>query len=187
MRVISLDPSLRSFGVYSVEDGEEFSEVKVIPASVGRLDALGKLLSWLSHLSAEPWDLCIVEHYAFNAGNKDWNGRTASSQSITTMAEIGGIVRGLFRARKVPVLEMQIGVWKAVTGIRMSKGTRGENERYIEAVAKLFKRKFATTDECDAFLMYHTVKKCGTEPTVGDGAANVRAALEAMNINAKEM
>ncbi len=68
MRVIALDPSLRSFGVYINRDGVESSEVKRIPPSVERLDALGKLLSWLSRLSAEPWDLCLTEDYAFSGG-----------------------------------------------------------------------------------------------------------------------
>jgi hypothetical protein len=57
MKVISLDPSLRGIGVYAVRDGDEFSQVKAIPSSIDRLDTLGRLLSWLSRLSAGPWDL----------------------------------------------------------------------------------------------------------------------------------
>lgn len=187
MRIISLDPSLRSFGIYSVEDGEEFSEVKRIPKEVDRLDALGRLLSWLSNVSAEPWDLCLVENYIFGGGAKKWNGKVADSRSITIMAEIGGIVRGLFRARKVPVIEVNVEVWKAVTGIRMEKGTIGRTEQYTAAVAKVFGRKFQTTDEADAFLMYHTVKKCGIGPAIGEGPEKIQKRLLELGIDPKEM
>lgn len=177
MNAIALDPSLRSFGTYAVRDGVETSEVKRIPASVDRLDTLGRLLSWLSRLSAEPWDLCLVEGYSMGS----------IGQAITTMAEVGGIARGLFMARKVPVVEVPPQVWKAVTGIRLKKGTALHKSDYINAVVKLYGKHFETTDQIDAFLIYQTVKKCGTETAIGPGAVRIRQRLEELKINASEM
>lgn len=185
MKVISLDPALRSFGVYTNRDGVETSEVKRIPASVDRLDALGRLLSWLSKLSApeKEWDLCIVEAYAFSGGRD----RGQNSRSVTIQAEVGGIARGLFVARKVPVIEIPIGVWKAVTGIRMEKGTALHKSAYLNAVRTVYGKDFATTDEVDAFLFYQTVRKCGIGPAIGDGPVRIKRKLEDLKINAEEM
>jgi len=183
MKIIALDPSLRSFGFYSVVDGIESSGVKRIPDSFHRLDALGRLLSWLSHVSAEPWDLCIVEDYAFSGGRD----RGQNSRAVTIMAEVGGVARALFMARKVPVLEVPIGVWKAVTGIRLKKGTAAHKSDYLNACSSLYGKRFDTTDEVDAFLLYQTVKKCGIETAVGDGPVRIRQRLEELKINAGEM
>ena len=183
MNIVALDPSLRGFGLYSIRDGVEHSEVKSIPASVDRLDTLGRILSWLSRVSAEPWDLCIVEDYAFSGGRD----RGQNSRSVTVQAEVGGIARGLFRARKVPVMEIPIGVWKSVTGIRLQKGTAMHKSDYQNAVSNLYGKRFGSLDETDAFLLYQTVKKCGLEPSIGAGAARIRQQLEELKINAREM
>ena len=183
MRVIALDPSLRSFGVFCVRDGEETADTRKIPANVDRLDALGRHLSWLSHVSAEGWDLCIVEDYAFSGGSPT----EKNSRSVTIQAEVGGIARGLFRARRVPIIEVPIGVWKAVTGVRLKKETAGERAAYIWTVKNLYGRTFETTDECDAFLLYHTVKKCGTERPIGEGPRRILSLLESMRISMREV
>lgn len=181
MNVISLDPSLRGFGVYAVRNGVESSEVRAAPDHLDRLDALGSILSWLSRVSKQGWDLCLIEDYAFSGGT---NG---NSRAVTIQAEIGGIARGLFRARGVPVIEVPIGVWKSVTGISMKKGTALHKSDYINAVLKLYGKQFATVDEIDAFLFYQTVKKCGTECPVGAGARRIQRRLEELKINAREM
>ena len=181
MKVIALDPSLRGFGVYAMRDGIEFHQVKAIPSSVDRLDTLGRILSWLSRLSAEPWDLCLIEEYAFSGG------KSANSRSVTIQAEVGGIARGLFSARKVPIIEVGIGVWKAITGIRLQKGTAMHKSDYLNACENLYGKRFASTDEVDSFLIYQTVKKCGLGPAVGDGAVRIRRRLEELKINANEM
>lgn len=182
MRVISLDPSLRSFGVYCNRDGEETADTRQMPASIDRLDALGRHLSWLSHISAEGWDLCIIEDYAFSGGRD----RGQNSRGVTVQAEVGGIARGIFRARKIPIIEVPIGVWKAVTGVRLKKQTAGEKAAYLWTVKQLFERDFQTTDEADAFLLYHTVKKCGTERPIGEGPRRILSILETLKINMRD-
>lgn len=179
MNAIALDPSLRGFGVYSVRDGQESSEVKRISSDIGRMDTLGKLFSWLSRLSApeKGWGLCIVEGYSL--GSK--------SSAVTVQAEVGGIARGWFSARDIPVIEVPPQVWKAVTGVRLKKGTAMHKSDYLNAVRTLYGRDFGTTDECDAFLIYQCVKKCGIERPVGPGAVKIRQQLEEFKINAREM
>lgn len=180
MRVCALDPSLRSFGVYMNRDGVETSEVKRIPATESdRLDTLVRLGTWLSRLSSpdQQWDLCLVEGYSMGS----------NSSSVTVQAEIGGIARFLFAGRKVPVIEVPPQVWKSVTGVRLKKGTSMHKSDYLNAVRTLYGKDFSTTDECDAFLLYQCVKKCGTEPAVGPGPVRIRQQLEELKINAREM
>ncbi len=58
---------------------------------------------------------------------------------------------------------------------------------YLNAVRTLYGKDFGSVDEVDAFLFYQTVKKCGTEPAIGDGPVRIRRRLEELNINAGEM
>lgn len=174
MRVISLDPSLRHFGVYINRDGETKS--MVIEMEGDRVKTLGRLLSRFSHISAEGWDLCIVEGYAMGArGNAG-----------TVLAEVGGIVRGLFAARGVPVLEVPNNVWKSVTGVWPKKGTTMGKSDYFNTISELYGVRFKTTDEGDAFLMYQAVKKCGSV-AVGPGAVVIKRWLEDHRIKTEEM
>ncbi len=174
MNIIALDPSLRSFGVYSNRDGQV--ESKVIQYKGDRVETLGRLLSKFSHISALGWDLCAVEGYAMGA----------KGQGVTVMAEVGGIIRGLFAARGVPVLEVPPEVWKAVTGIRLKKGTTMHKSDYANAVLSLYGVTFPTTDQCDAFLIYQTVKKCG-KVAVGPGPVVIKQRLEDLKINTETM
>lgn len=174
MRVISLDPSLRSFGIYTNRDGETAS--KVLQYKGDRVETLGRLLSKFSHVSGEGWDLCIVEGYAMGA----------KGQGVTVMAEVGGIVRGMFAARGIPVIEVPPEVWKAVTGIRLKKGSTLHKSEYINAVLNLYGVRFETTDECDAFMLYQTVKKCG-QTAIGPGAVVIKRRLEDLRINTEKM
>lgn len=179
MNAIALDPSLRSFGTYSVRDGQESSEVKRIPSTVDRIETLGKIGSWMSRVSAldQQWHLCIVEGYSM--GSK--------SSSVTVQAEVGGIVRFLFAGRKIPIIEVPPQVWKSVTGVRLKKGTAMHKSDYLNAVRTLYGKDFETTDECDAFLIYQCVKKCGTETAIGPGAIKIRQQLEDLKIDARYM
>lgn len=180
MRIISLDPSLRGFGVYSMRDGIEGGEVKKIPTSVDRVPTLGRILSWLSNIAAEGWDLCIVEDYAFEGGKNNF-------RAGTIQAEVGGVARAMFSARKVPVIEIDISTWKAVTGVRINKGNSTYKSDYQNAVMKLYGKRFDSVDIIDAFLFYQTVKKCGIGPAIGDGPVRIKRQLEDLRINAEEM
>ena len=178
MKVISLDPSLRSFGIYYNRDGERSSETISLPNSYDRLDVLAILTYRFAAISKEGWDLVIVEAYAYGRAN---------SRSITVQAEIGGLVRGLFGVRKVPIIEVPIGVWKSVTGIREKKGTATHKSDYLNAVHKLFGERFTTTDEADAMMIYQTVKTCGMKPATIAGAVKIRQRLEDLKIKAEEL
>lgn len=178
MKIISIDPSLRSLGIFFSEDGEYNSNV-IQRTEKDRIEVLKRMTLKFAREAALGWDLLLIEAYAFGAGN---------SRSITTMAEIGGLIRGLFSARGVPIIEVPIGVWKSVTGISLKKGTAMANSDYINEVAKKYKIRFKTVDEVDAYLIYETVKQSGLKTwKAGTGAANIKQRLEDLRIDARKM
>lgn len=178
MKVISIDPSLRSLGMFFAEDGEYNSDV-IQRTEKDRIDVLKRFCLKFAREAALGWDLLIVESYAFGAGN---------SRSITVMAEIGGLIRGLFSARGVPIIEIPISVWKSVTGISMKKGTSMANSDYLNEIVKKYGLRFKTTDEGDAYLLYEAVKQCGLNVwKSGTGAANIKQRLEDLGIDARKM
>lgn len=178
MKIISLDPSLRSFGLFWV-DGEDWGSEVIQRPEYDRLEVLTRLTYRFAAESGKGWDLMIVEDYAFGGGN-------AQSRSITVQAEIGGLIRGLFGAREVPIIEVPIGVWKATTGIRMEKGTSMHKSDYLGAVVKKYGMAFETVDEADAFLFYQTVMTIGAKYVPGSGAAKIRHRLEQLKIDTKK-
>jgi len=177
MRIISIDPSLRSTGIFYVEDGAVNSEV--IQKKGDRLEVLGYMARKFA-LESKGFDLLIIEDYSFGAGG---------SRSITVQAELGGLIRGLFSARGVPILEMPIQLWKAVTDIRGKKGTAMEKSDYLNLVGEKFKVRFKTTDESDAFLMYQTVRLCclRSEFLKYPSAQKVRDRIQDLKINPEKL
>lgn len=177
MKVISLDPSLRSFGIFK-HDGNDWESETIERTESDRIEILKWLTYRFASESAKGWDLMIIEDYAFGGGN-------SNSRSITVQAEIGGLVRGLFAAREIPIIEVPIGVWKSVTGISLKKGTPDHKSDYLGAVARKYGINFPTIDEADAFLFYQTVMTIGARYLPGIGASNIRQKLETMKIDTR--
>jgi hypothetical protein len=189
VKAISLDPSLRSLGIFTCEDGVWFSEA-IQRKEENRIDVLGRFCLKFARISAEGWDLMIIEQYAFMAREKfvDRSGQVrGGSSSLTGLAEVGGLLRGLFNARKVPIIEVPIGTWKMVTGISMKKGRADYESDYLNEVTKKFGARFKTTDEADAFLLYQCVKISGEKNAPGVGAANIRYQLEKFKIDPRKL
>jgi len=91
-------------------------------------------------------DMAIVEGYPFSME------ASRSAHAIET----GAIVREALTAENVPVLVMPIPLWKAAVRLKLPKKGRsnGGDENYLSEVERHFGRRFGTTDEADAFLMY---------------------------------
>jgi len=126
MRVVSVDPSLRSLGLFYMEDGEINSDV-IQRTEKDRLEVLGRICLKFAREAALGWDLLIIEGYALGATN---------SNAITVQAEIGGLIRGIFTARKVPIIEVPIPTWKHVTKTKLKKGNAMANSDYLNDVVR---------------------------------------------------
>lgn len=174
MRIIAVDPSLRSLGIFFQEDGEINSAV-IQRTEKERLDVLGRICLKFAREAALGWDLLLIEGYALGATN---------SNSVTVQAEIGGLIRGLFTARKVPIIEVPIPTWQSVTKTTIKKGNAMATSNYLNDVVKKFGIRFQTTDEADAFMIYETVRLCGIRTwKSGTGPDKIKARLEELRID----
>ena len=148
LNILCIDPSLRSTGVLKLKEGK--ITTYVIKRKEERVEALGWFLKHFAYVAKETtWDLVLIESYSFGS----------YSSAVTVQAEIGGIIRGIFSGYKVPIIEMPIQTWKAITGIRMKKGTLLEKSDYLNKVQEVVGYRFETTDEADAFLMFWSLKE----------------------------
>jgi len=147
---VIVDPSLRSTGVL-VFNGINIHHYAIQASKkVGRLKILGNYSKHFTELAqSNNWDFLAIENYTF---------KQHKSSAVTVQAEVGGIIRGCFAAEGVPIIEANCQTWKAVTGIRLPKGTKADNSNYIYAVAKKYDFICQTTDECDTYLMWQTLK-----------------------------
>lgn len=174
MNILAVDPSLRSTGMFFIEDGAFNSDV--IQLKGDRLEVMGKMLLRFAN-EAKGFDLLIIEDYAF--GGKD--------RSVTVQAEIGGIIRACFAARGKPIIEVPISTWKAHAGIKLPKDGPLWKSNYLNAVAEKFKLRYQTVDEADAFLLYATVRAAAQHKIKGPGAASINLKLEQFKINAQDL
>lgn len=177
MNVLSFDPGLRKIGVYAKIGSLDRTDLLLIPAKVPRLDALDKIYRFvLAYIrKAQRVRLIhvgIVEGYAFSK----------HSSSTTTMAEVGGIIRVLLTMHKIPVIELSPIVWKSIilgkAGIRMKKGTVPQCSAYLAKAESIFKRRFSSTDEADAFMMAECLQRIYLgEVYEGEGVRKIKAQL----------
>lgn len=146
LKVISIDPSLRSTGVY-------YSKQDITATFRGngeRFDVLAEHLdTWLTTFCCE-CDLILVEDYAFSR----------TSRSVTTLAEVGGIIRACASLHRVPVVEIPSTFWKYYSGFGKSrkKSTNSEKDSYIEYGKTIVNMVYTTPDEVDARLIYAGVE-----------------------------
>ena len=136
-RVICIDPSLRSTGVYTSDDLSFCIKTKGEHSS--SLLFIHEVLN--EHLSSTMYDLAVVEDYAYNVKN---------SSSITALGEVRGVVLMTLNAWSIPIVDMNIQIWKSLTlGIN-----KKDKKHYLEWVKRLYNKVFETTDEADAYMMY---------------------------------
>jgi hypothetical protein len=142
INIISIDPSLRSTGVFTCRSGK--CESYSIQRKTDRMQTLGYYIRRMNEIAKEGWDLLIIEGYSMGS----------RSSSVTVAAEVGGVIRACFAARSIPIIEIPPMTWKAITGIKLKKGSATEKREYLNACIEKFSFTFDTTDECDAFYMF---------------------------------
>lgn len=170
MNIISVDPSLRHTGIFKRVDGVLSADL-FEPESKDRIKALAEILKFFVMLP-KGFDLCLIEDYDPGAlGNQS-----------RVQGEVGGIIRACFQARGVPVIEVAIPTWKAVTGLSMKKGTPMADSEYLNAIANKFKLRLNDTHAADAYLIYETVRRSAKKLLPQLGAQNIRHRLEELKI-----
>lgn len=141
--VISVDPSLRSTGVYIAGKDQSFT-IKTNPDE-DRVQTLSKLMRKWNEIFNGGGQLLLIEDYAFSR----------NSQSVTKLAEVGGIIRAAAGEFNMQILEIPSTFWKHWTNQSEAPDKKKEKD-YCEYFSKKYSRSFATTDEVDAFLIYQS-------------------------------
>lgn len=168
--VIFVDPSLRSTGIFALRDGVGISET--ITTDGSHIEALGTIARAFEGC-AKLYKLLVIEDYAFGK----------ASQSVSKNAEVGGIIRGVFSMKGIPILEMPISVWKSISNIRLKKETSAQKRVYREVVGELAgDRYFDSTDACDAWLLYYTTKYLLHAQPKTDAQKELKAKLQELEV-----
>ena len=138
---MTVDPSLRSTGICVVHRGHKTTCV-INTKGLDRVDALIYIYDNMRGLLVESnvfFPLVVVEGYSFGSmGN-----------AFTKVIEAGAAVRMACYQSQITVVEVPPSRWKKEAVL---KGNA--NKKYIqEYVAENHQKKFATTDECDAWCI----------------------------------
>ena len=90
--------------------------------------------------------LAIIENYAFGA----------QSRSVTTCAEVGGVIRLALYHNGIPYIELPSATWKKWAGFgkSMKKSTKKNIADYIAHGKSIYNLDYKTPDEVDATMMY---------------------------------
>jgi len=172
LRIISIDPSLISTGVYSFDRGHGQS-FAIRTRGKDRADRLVGIHDGLTHhISQTTYDIALVEDYAYSI---------KGSQSLTALGEVRGVVIMTLRQWAVPAVDLNIAIWKnftiggeleldGKTKKKWNKKTRDGREAYLSRVHDLYGRTFKTTDEADAYMMFRATGR------ILLGAAKTKAA-----------
>lgn len=147
-KVISIDPSLRSTGVYA--GGKLYTLNNKTNKEVSAIEALKNIYEWFIYFGTKynP-KIALVEDYSYSR---------SESSSMTDIAEIRGILHVVSFECGFVVIPVNITLWKSIVRFSMQKGTKPKNDNYIVAARQRYPGfDFKSTDEVDAFMIYQAV------------------------------
>lgn len=173
LRIISIDPSLRSSGVFICDKGE--CRAYSIQRKEERLSVLGRYVRHFAKEANSKYDLCIIEGYSMGS----------HSSSVTVQAEAGGVIRACFAANGTPIIEITPMTWKSITGLsklKLKKNSVQEKRDYLNHCLETYGFTFDTTDECDAFYMFWSVIQASRGNTKNGVGSAIRSRLEELRM-----
>lgn len=148
---ISIDPSLRSTGIFIKTDKEERlftidNNLKSEQDCFCNIDAYIRAI-----IEKYQIELVLIEDYAYGYKN---------STSITPLAEVKGIIKLIAYDLNIDIILIPIQCWKAFSKItEKRKDTKKAQLNYISQAKQFYGRDFKSTDEVDAFLIYFSVRQ----------------------------
>jgi hypothetical protein len=176
LNIAFVDPSLRSSGVFIIRHGkiESYALQWSLKEYPDRLRVLAKYAIHFTKLcKGTAFDLLVIEDY--QPGSKGTQARVAG--------EVGGVIRAIFAAHQVPVIEIPIMTWKGLLKFNLPKTSVSDKSEYINECLKRYGVRFQTVDEVDAFLFFQALKKCSRGDFVKGMGSKIRDQLEKLYID----
>jgi len=169
MRIVAVDPSLRSSGIYIRTDDERHG-FRICPKKCSADRALAEISFKMNKLLIRfyPFDLALIE--AYPPGIK-------SHRNAIALQWVYGVIRSTIATFDIPIVSFYPSTWQSITGIRMPKGTKAKTKAYVEEVLIRYGAKFESTDVCDAYLIYRAARALIAGPGKTDAQNKLRDEL----------
>lgn len=148
--VMSVDPSLRSTGVYIQGKLYTIETKQKHPAEVAKKNIYNHMLSLISGAKFQI-KICLIEDYSY--------GKAGGTKSLTALAEVRGLIQAVCFENNCRVVPVNIGMWKSVMHFKHAKKTAEDKRDYIRTADDLWQQGFSSPDEVDAYMIYKAVEK----------------------------
>ena len=170
MRVISVDPAVRSTGVF-IRTPEERRAYRI--QSKPKVDGNHAL----ANLHMKLYKLC-VRHYPFDLGLVEAYPIGAKfQQGSMELGAAYGIVRAVMAAFDIPIVAIHPSTWQSLTTGRMPKGNKAKTAAYVGEVERRYRVRFETTDCADAYLIWRAARQLIDSPGRTEAQEKLRSEL----------
>lgn len=147
MNILCIDPSLSCTGLfsYNAKKNERYCMSIKQKKETKKEEQLSIIYSTFM-CGIKGKKLAIIENYAFGA----------QSRSVTTCAEVGGVIRLALYHNGIPYIELPSATWKKWAGFgkSMKKSTKKNIADYIAHGKSIYNLDYKNPDEVDATMMY---------------------------------
>ena len=147
LNVLCVDPSLSCTGLFSYNANtlERYTMSIKQKKETKKEEQLSMIYSTFM-CGIKNKNIAVIENYAFGA----------QSRSVTTCAEVGGVIRLALYHSGIPYIEIPSATWKkwSVFGRSMPKNTKKGIEAYIKHGKSIYNLDYKNPDEVDATMIY---------------------------------
>lgn len=151
LNVLCIDPSLSCTGLfsYNAKKHERYSMSIKQKKETKKEEQLSMIYSTFM-CGIKNKNIAVIENYAFGA----------QSRSVTTCAEVGGVIRLALYHKGIPYIEIPSATWKKWAGFgkSMPKNTKKAIEAYIKQGKSIYNLDYKSPDEVDATMIYVACK-----------------------------
>lgn len=166
MNIISIDPSKKCTGIFTIIDGEELSLSIDHSYKDQQEDMLQDIYYFFTKiLENNKYDIGFVEGY--------W---LSNKRGFTLEPEIVGVIKLVFAIAEVPLITIPIPTWKAIVRIKINK--KKMPDEYLQAIKIKYNKEFMIIDEADAFLIYVAADYIMNNVVTNDGAVKVKKRIK---------
>lgn len=143
MNIISIDSAKANIGIYIRKGNSELYTTINTTKKKTKADKYLHIRNEMKRLCEEnKIKLAFLEDYTFSVKR---------SQSVTSLAEVKGLILITLYELDISVIMVNPSTWKAMC--KLALPSKKNKKEYVDSVNAYYKKMFKSTDECDAYLM----------------------------------